>query len=106
MFTLGMVRHKGAVLAVLETGGRLIDLGRTGLRCRNLMELLPVWQEAQPLLERIATLGGPEVPAAEAEWLAPLLYPPNIFCAGANYRTHAREMRPGRSAPVEAPEPF
>lgn len=100
MFTLGMVRHDGATLAVLETRGRLIDLGGTALRCHSLMDLLAVWGEAMPLLERLSETGGPEVPASEVGWLPPLLYPGNIFCAGANYRSHASEMRPAAPAPA------
>lgn len=99
MFKLGMVRHAGRTLAVMERDGRLIDLGRTALRCANLIDLLAVWPQAMPLLERLAETGGPEVAAAEVTRLAPLLYPGSVFCAGSNYPSHRQEMGPAEPAP-------
>jgi len=39
------------------------------------------------------------LPLARAKLLAPVLYPGNIYCAGANYPTHGRDgARPGQGA--------
>ena len=37
---------------------------------------------------------GPRRRLADVRLLAPLLYPPAIYCAGANYMAHAKEMSP------------
>src|SRR5438445_201511 len=42
--------------------------------------------------KRIAKTGAKGVPLARVKLLAPVLYPGNIYCAGANYTDHMAEM--------------
>lgn len=61
----------------------------------TMLDILNDWEAWYPLLESAASQtkaapGG--LPMEKAELLAPVLYPSAIFCAGANYSDHAREM--------------
>lgn len=66
---------------------------RAGFSAGSTLSVLADWQAALPILHEIADEPG-IVPRtlARSRLLAPLLYPPAIFCAGANYRKHAMEM--------------
>src|SRR5256884_7887017 len=44
-------------------------------------------------LARFATQTGPSLPLAQARLLAPVLNPPAIWAAAANYKAHQAEMR-------------
>ena len=59
----------------------------------STLAVLGAWSEALPALHALADAK----PAAarrlsDVKLLAPLLYPPAIYCAGANYMAHAKEM--------------
>jgi 2-keto-4-pentenoate hydratase/2-oxohepta-3-ene-1,7-dioic acid hydratase in catechol pathway len=58
--------------------------------------VLDDWAQAEPLIETaVATMtkgAAPGSALAKARLLAPVLYPPAIFCAGANYSDHMSEM--------------
>jgi len=59
----------------------------------STLAVLGAWDEALPALRSVA--GAPKGVTrklAEVRLLAPLLYPPAIYCAGANYMAHAEEM--------------
>jgi 2-keto-4-pentenoate hydratase/2-oxohepta-3-ene-1,7-dioic acid hydratase in catechol pathway len=59
----------------------------------STLAVLGAWDEALPALRALA--GAPKGAArrlADVRLLAPLLYPPAIYCAGANYMAHAEEM--------------
>jgi 2-keto-4-pentenoate hydratase/2-oxohepta-3-ene-1,7-dioic acid hydratase in catechol pathway len=86
-----MVSWNGAVKAVLESEGRLIDLERSVARATNTLDLLGHWDEVLPLLETVARKG-PTLSPEGVEWLPPIMYPGNLFCAGANYMSHTKEM--------------
>jgi 2-keto-4-pentenoate hydratase/2-oxohepta-3-ene-1,7-dioic acid hydratase in catechol pathway len=62
----------------------------------TLLGVLDDWVEAEALIETaVATMGSgatPSSPLAKVRLLAPVLYPPTIFCAGANYSDHMSEM--------------
>ena len=62
----------------------------------TMLGVLDDWAEAEALIERaVATMGSgatPSSPLAKVRLLAPVLYPPTIFCAGANYSDHLSEM--------------
>ncbi len=61
----------------------------------STLAVLNAWEESLPALHALA-----EAPLRSAISLdrvklrAPLLYPPAIYCAAANYRAHAMEMSP------------
>ncbi len=73
---------------------------------RSTLDILNVWPEAEPALERIANSFAKDAgkfakatrPLASTKLLAPLLYPGGIFCAAANYTDHMKEMS-GREPP-------
>jgi 2-keto-4-pentenoate hydratase/2-oxohepta-3-ene-1,7-dioic acid hydratase in catechol pathway len=60
------------------------------------LDLLDDWEEAQPILESAAGRAKEHradgMPLAATKLLAPVLYPPAIYCAGANYADHFDEM--------------
>jgi 2-keto-4-pentenoate hydratase/2-oxohepta-3-ene-1,7-dioic acid hydratase in catechol pathway len=62
----------------------------------SMLGVLDDWAQAEPLIETaVATMtkgAAPGSPLAKARLLAPVLYPPAIFCAGANYSDHMSEM--------------
>src|SRR5262245_6475463 len=59
----------------------------------STLAVLDAWDEALPALNALAQARpGKARRLAEVRLMAPLLYPPAIYCAGANYNDHAREM--------------
>ena len=62
----------------------------------TMLDVLNDWEAAQALLDKAAAkpkkgkIKG--IPLGQAKLLAPVLYPSAIFCAGANYVDHMREM--------------
>ena len=57
----------------------------------STLAVLGSWEEALPALHALAAHSG-KSRLADVRLLAPLLYPPAIYCAGANYNAHAKEM--------------
>ncbi len=59
----------------------------------STLHVLNAWAEALPVLHALADRPRQGLrPLAEVNLLAPLLYPPAIYCTGANYMAHAEEM--------------
>ncbi|HEX2827258.1 MAG TPA: fumarylacetoacetate hydrolase family protein [Burkholderiales bacterium] len=59
----------------------------------SILAVLNDWDEALPALhEHAADPQGPSTPLSDVRLLPPILYPPAIYCTGANYRAHAQEM--------------
>jgi 2-keto-4-pentenoate hydratase/2-oxohepta-3-ene-1,7-dioic acid hydratase in catechol pathway len=58
----------------------------------STLAVLGAWDESLPALQALAGQKPKGRPLAEARLMAPLLYPPAIYCAGANYMAHAKEM--------------
>jgi len=62
----------------------------------TMLDVLNDWEGVQALLDKAAATakGGKikGIPLGQAKLLAPVLYPSAIFCAGANYADHMREM--------------
>ena len=59
----------------------------------STLAVLGAWHEAMPALQALA--GAKPARArrlSEVKLLAPLIYPPAIYCTGANYMAHAEEM--------------
>lgn len=72
----------------------------------SVLNLLDDWQNARPRLGAAVEAASREVgsPINKVKLRAPVLYPPAIYCAGANYRDHAEEMARLFNRPIE-PDP-
>lgn len=58
-----------------------------------VLGILADWDKAEPILSALAARPGEGHPAlADIRLLAPILYPGQIYAAGANYRDHIAEM--------------
>jgi len=60
----------------------------------SVLGLLQAWDAVHPQLHAAAANADPKggVPLAQVKLLAPILYPGELFCAGANYWDHLNEM--------------
>jgi len=59
----------------------------------STLAVLGAWDEALPVLHALAGSKPAKLRRlAEVRILAPILYPPAIYCTGANYMAHAEEM--------------
>lgn len=59
----------------------------------SMLAVLNAWEEALPALhEHAADPQGPSRALSDVRLLPSILYPPAIYCTGANYRAHAHEM--------------
>ena len=59
----------------------------------STLAVLNAWDEALPALHALAdNPNGAPKPVASVKLLPPILYPPAIYCTGANYMAHAEEM--------------
>jgi 2-keto-4-pentenoate hydratase/2-oxohepta-3-ene-1,7-dioic acid hydratase in catechol pathway len=83
--------------------------GAKGIDSSSVMGLLQNWSEAHPRLQAAADKAKATDgrPLGDISLLAPVLYPGAIFCAGANYWDHMKEMaeRQKRLTGKEQPEP-
>src|SRR5262245_30069879 len=81
---------------ILAGGGAIVDLQEAlpgKAWAISTLAVLAAWEEALPTLAALAQAKpGKTRRLADVQLLAPLLYPPAIYCAGANYNDHAREM--------------
>jgi 2-keto-4-pentenoate hydratase/2-oxohepta-3-ene-1,7-dioic acid hydratase in catechol pathway len=93
----GVVRN-GTVFSVAELTGNPAHAAMLGI--------LNDWEAAGPMLENIVAVADKSrgTPIETAQLLAPVVYPSAIFCAGANYSDHAREMADVLDRPLE-PDP-
>ena len=57
----------------------------------SVLAVLEDWPKAKGVLAKFAAKGK-GTPLKKAKLLAPILYPGNIYCAGANYKDHVAEM--------------
>lgn len=94
--------------AGLAVGDSVYDLAEaTGVdRYASVLAVLQDWRAAKPILaETASTVGNrPGRKLEETKLLAPVLYPPTIYCAGANYSDHANNMARILNLPPE-PDP-
>jgi 2-keto-4-pentenoate hydratase/2-oxohepta-3-ene-1,7-dioic acid hydratase in catechol pathway len=93
--------------------GALLAKGATkfsGTLPIQVLQVLEKWQQLHPLLRQAARdarsgkAGADAIPVRDVRFLAPILYPGTIFCAGANYRDHVAEMSKAMNLPAE-PDP-
>jgi 2-keto-4-pentenoate hydratase/2-oxohepta-3-ene-1,7-dioic acid hydratase in catechol pathway len=81
-----------------------------GTSSTQVLQVLEKWQQLHPILQRGARnrrrgeAGPSATPVRDVRFLAPILYPGTIFCAGANYRDHVAEMSKAMNLPAE-PDP-
>jgi 2,4-diketo-3-deoxy-L-fuconate hydrolase len=64
----------------------------------SMLSILENWDELLPVLRETAAHGGALAsavvgPLSNVPLAAPILYPPNIYCAAANYVDHSKEMK-------------
>src|SRR5882762_5796955 len=77
---------------------------------RSMLAILEHWQEFDPRLQqlaravRAATTPGSARLLSEVRLLAPVMFPGTVFCAGANYKDHVKEMSQALNLPEE-PDP-
>jgi 2-keto-4-pentenoate hydratase/2-oxohepta-3-ene-1,7-dioic acid hydratase in catechol pathway len=90
---------------------QLVELAPSlGSPARSVLSILESWDVFAPLLQQLAQdirrglQAQSTVPVANVRLLAPILYPGTVFCAGANYRDHVREMSRALNLPEE-PDP-
>jgi 2-keto-4-pentenoate hydratase/2-oxohepta-3-ene-1,7-dioic acid hydratase in catechol pathway len=106
-------RNGDRATAGVLVGDRLYDAtavldGSLGVDTSSVLSLLGSWPEVHEALAAAVGQVNPEegVPLAEAELLAPILYPRAIFCAGANYWDHLEEMDGKVDRSKRAAEPW
>ena len=59
----------------------------------STLAVIGAWDEALPALKALAAAKPAKARRlSDTRLLAPLLYPPAIYCTGANYMAHAEEM--------------
>src|SRR3984957_14411303 len=98
--------------ALLDVGALLAKSAAksSGALPTQVLQVLEKWQQLHPLLQQAARdarsgkYGAHTTPARDVRFLAPILYPGTIFCAGANYRDHVAEMSKAMNLPAE-PDP-
>lgn len=95
--------------AGLKVDERVIDVGSgladTGYDASSTLALVQNWGDALPRLEDLAEAGSSSHSFDEVTLAAPLLYPTNLFCAGANYSDHLKEMS-GRDVDKSSINPY
>ena len=92
---------------VLKALGEEMD----GLCPTSVLSILENWDKVSPRLGEGArrhkeVCSGFAQPLAEIRLAAPILYPPNIYCAAANYVNHLKEMKSGSLPEKSQAQPF
>jgi 2-keto-4-pentenoate hydratase/2-oxohepta-3-ene-1,7-dioic acid hydratase in catechol pathway len=97
--------------AGLVVDERLFDAAKlTGKAAyATVLGILEDWKSARGALEKAAVKAAKSaksksLPLSRVKLLAPVMYPPAIYCAGANYADHAAEMSKANNRPLE-PDP-
>jgi len=98
---------------VLDAEGVLQALGAVveGLCPTSVLSILENWDKVSPLLgegaRRNKEVGSIFThPLSGIRLVAPILYPPNIYCAAANYVDHLNEMKGGGLPEKSQGQPF
>ena len=87
--------------------GAVIDLADAGV-AGSTLDLLGDWDASQEALRRVAGRASSLAsrPLGEVQLLAPVLFPPAIYCAAANYVDHQKEMSGGKSLDKDETHPY
>jgi 2-keto-4-pentenoate hydratase/2-oxohepta-3-ene-1,7-dioic acid hydratase in catechol pathway len=97
-FRLLSYRAGAEARAGILVGGEVYDAAKSAGVPSSVLAILQGWPSASRLLVQAAKrlAGGKSrakgLPLSRVKLLAPLLYPGNIYCAGANYTDHVAEM--------------
>ena len=88
-------------------GDSVVDLEGAGI-AGSTYELLQNWDENDPLLSALADNAAAQGsrPLADVQLLAPVLYPPVVYNAAANYVDHQKEMSGGKQLVKEDTHPY
>jgi len=93
---LNFEKNKGEVHpGLLLSNDRIIDIqNAAGDKhwCKSTLNILEDWERSCPALHQMADNMTGTLSLSDVRLLAPILYPPAIYCAGANYKKHAMEM--------------
>jgi 2-keto-4-pentenoate hydratase/2-oxohepta-3-ene-1,7-dioic acid hydratase in catechol pathway len=96
-YKLATYQTKDGPRAGIVVDDKLIDAakatGKAGYA--TVLGILDDWSKAQGALKAAAGKAAKSkaaIPLGKAKLVAPILYPPAIYCAGANYQDHANEM--------------
>ena len=105
-----LLNYKGAdgrALPGILVGDNVVDLGAAGI-VGSTYELLQNWDENHERLTELATnaAGKGSLPLNEAKLLAPIMYPPVVYNAAANYVDHQKEMSGGKQLVKEDTHPY
>ena len=99
----------GDARAGIKVGEDVIEVGNniknTEYDPSSTVSLVQNWGDALPQLKSLAESGQATYPLSQVKLVAPLLYPSNIFCAGANYSDHYKEMS-GRDPDKSTIKPY
>ena len=98
----------GRARAGIVVDEHLIDTAQA-LDAPSVLAILERWEHCHPKLQQLARAvragtARPGRPLSGSRLLAPVLYPGTVFCAGANYKDHVREMSAALKLPEE-PDP-
>ena len=87
--------------------GAVIDLADAGV-AGSTLDLLGDWDASQEALRQVADRASSLAsrPLGEVRLLAPVLFPPAIYCAAANYVDHQKEMSGGKSLEKDETHPY
>jgi 2-keto-4-pentenoate hydratase/2-oxohepta-3-ene-1,7-dioic acid hydratase in catechol pathway len=104
-YKLATYQTKDGPRAGIVVDDKLIDAakatGKAGYA--SMLGILNDWSKAQGALKTAAAKAAKSkakaLPLSKAKILAPILYPPAIYCAGANYQDHANEMAARENRP-------
>ncbi len=98
---------------VLDVERLLKNMGEevSGFYPTSVLSILEHWDEVSPRLaegvrRKKEIYSGLTRPLAEVRLTAPILYPPNIYCAAANYVDHSKEMKGGILPEKSQSHPF
>lgn len=118
---LSYVGEKGVPRAgLLVEGNTVIDMelalkeGKAvieGPSFSSILSVLEEWENALPLLKDMASHNSQPASAvagalSDIRLAAPILYPPSIYCAAANYLEHGKEMGDKRLPDKEEARPY
>ena len=104
-FKLGSYASDRGARAAIIVGDALYDAADATGRPEfsHVTAILDQWDDGASALRRAASaLNGGGIPLAEAELLAPVLYPHAVYCTGANYQDHMDAVARHRGMPLQA----
>ena len=104
---LNYAGDKGQACPGILVGDDVIDLAAAGI-AGSTYELLQDWDANQAKMSKLADNAGSNASKklADVQLLAPVLYPPVVYNAAANYVDHQKEMSGGTQLVKEDTHPY